>query len=1037
MGSSATDQPLKDEKVPENGVRSAISGEDRDQHSNGDVDATEAEGHALLNGRSDHHTEMSDGGMNSISASDADSGDHEEDFNDTDHDQHLRLYYQQILPYGVPLFYPTGMALDRASSDFLSEPSLSTHPDQPDESSSVERQGEGLNRDNTSWLLPPPYGQYPTEVDLYGDKDNARQQQRLSSVPIPMPITSRQRSSSTSMQGHYSSMQNNHPPSSPGNTSISSWETSISQKRRIVQVIVQTPHEQQQHEEWERRQQHRRQPLVRAASDGSADPPSNSSPSSYVLMPPPPPLPLHHQQPGVSATGRVYSSGSYSLSSSMPSSSPRLTLHNMPPLPPQQSSMSRLSSISTFAEDNAFDGDEHDEGTNDADGATSRRLSAQDGSVTSLSWSIRSPSTTAGGTPTTRDLLRPLSLPIHSFENSETNERQPLETSGQGTRSNDRAQHGLAMDSSNRSVEMTLSDTEDEGGDDNDGEDPNDSALTNSDHEEKQSAPLTRLRPTVSALASRPRTLNHQQRRRSAPAIPTPSALGIANGEPVGVPTTSISDGSQPRVNHGHRRSRSGDAAAATLLPGGAGWKGMTMHRIPLPSELAAADEEEEDEEALRSSHPQRRLPKKPASTLSNPAGIDNRRVRPPSKSTARRDSGSDGNASTDPGYPMINATPPLSWGFPPYGAPVSVPGMSNAPTVFLPPPYPPSPGFSPYLGYGMHTPYAAERKHFSDQQFFASPPDSGGQTGDQARRRMDEIRTFAAQAAVGSPTLSRRTTPPTPPGKGPFLPPRPPMLPHVSGGNLPRDGRQHARESAGTSVGRLETVSTSDAILDQHQQDIFASLSDDSKIYYTSSESEHEDQLERMAKEESIRLPLLRQDLQLDNNEERGSLRQSLRMGPGSRTDRRALFANIGKRISQKANLARFLPHKSILDDDPQKHPTFTCPRCKTRQRAFFSVGDAPQQFETTSGYLAFYFAFYVVASLFIFGLEEGWAPLDCVYFAVITLTTTGLGDFVPSTDVDKIICSVFIYFGVACIGLLLGKSHRGSPSLSDTLDP
>lgn len=44
-------------------------------------------------------------------------------------------------------------------------------------------------------------------------------------------------------------------------------------------------------------------------------------------------------------------------------------------------------------------------------------------------------------------------------------------------------------------------------------------------------------------------------------------------------------------------------------------------------------------------------------------------------------------------------------------------------------------------------------------------------------------------------------------------------------------------------------------------------------------------------------------------------------------------------------------------------------------------------------------------------------------MYFAVITLTTAGLGDFVPTTDGAKIICAIFIYFGVACIGLLLGS--------------
>jgi Ion channel len=40
-----------------------------------------------------------------------------------------------------------------------------------------------------------------------------------------------------------------------------------------------------------------------------------------------------------------------------------------------------------------------------------------------------------------------------------------------------------------------------------------------------------------------------------------------------------------------------------------------------------------------------------------------------------------------------------------------------------------------------------------------------------------------------------------------------------------------------------------------------------------------------------------------------------------------------------------------------------------------------------------------------------------------VITLTTAGLGDLKPTTSFNKIICSIFIYFGVACIGLLLGS--------------
>ncbi|KAL9179648.1 hypothetical protein ACHAXT_008938 [Thalassiosira profunda] len=110
-----------------------------------------------------------------------------------------------------------------------------------------------------------------------------------------------------------------------------------------------------------------------------------------------------------------------------------------------------------------------------------------------------------------------------------------------------------------------------------------------------------------------------------------------------------------------------------------------------------------------------------------------------------------------------------------------------------------------------------------------------------------------------------------------------------------------------------------------------------------------------------------------------------------------------------------------------PQEMPVFYCPNCKTEQRDFINFATATGSYEP-QGYLAVYFAIYLVSSLFVFGLEEGWAPLDCVYFSVITLTTTGLGDFVPASDVGKILCACFIYIGVATIGLLLGTLIAGS---------
>lgn len=137
--------------------------------------------------------------------------------------------------------------------------------------------------------------------------------------------------------------------------------------------------------------------------------------------------------------------------------------------------------------------------------------------------------------------------------------------------------------------------------------------------------------------------------------------------------------------------------------------------------------------------------------------------------------------------------------------------------------------------------------------------------------------------------------------------------------------------------------------------------------------------------------------------------------------------YVDMAQSFPEKVPRTALLPTTLLVEHDPLRHPTYICPRCGTRQREFFSVTDAPQLKEGPSSYLAVYFSIYVIASLFIFGLEEGWMPLDCIYFAVVTLTTAGLGDLHPTTDINKIICSIFIYFGVACIGLLLGSYIAG----------
>ena len=82
--------------------------------------------------------------------------------------------------------------------------------------------------------------------------------------------------------------------------------------------------------------------------------------------------------------------------------------------------------------------------------------------------------------------------------------------------------------------------------------------------------------------------------------------------------------------------------------------------------------------------------------------------------------------------------------------------------------------------------------------------------------------------------------------------------------------------------------------------------------------------------------------------------------------------FANIGKSTG-KADRRRFLPQTTVILDDAggNKFPTYICPNCKTVQREFFTVSDAPRQFESASFYVGLYFGIYVVAALYIFGLQ------------------------------------------------------------------
>lgn len=71
------------------------------------------------------------------------------------------------------------------------------------------------------------------------------------------------------------------------------------------------------------------------------------------------------------------------------------------------------------------------------------------------------------------------------------------------------------------------------------------------------------------------------------------------------------------------------------------------------------------------------------------------------------------------------------------------------------------------------------------------------------------------------------------------------------------------------------------------------------------------------------------------------------------------------------------------------------------------------------------------VVGSTF-YHFVEGLAPVDAFYFASMTLTTVGYGDFVPKTDLGKIFTAVYAFIG---IGAFLGFAAMLSQAALDRM--
>jgi hypothetical protein len=57
------------------------------------------------------------------------------------------------------------------------------------------------------------------------------------------------------------------------------------------------------------------------------------------------------------------------------------------------------------------------------------------------------------------------------------------------------------------------------------------------------------------------------------------------------------------------------------------------------------------------------------------------------------------------------------------------------------------------------------------------------------------------------------------------------------------------------------------------------------------------------------------------------------------------------------------------------------------------------------------------------ILGMREGWGLTSTLYFCVMAATTTGYGDYTPSTQMDKLYCVFLLPLAVAVFGEVLGR--------------
>lgn len=417
----------------------------------------------------------------------------------------------------------------------------------------------------------------------------------------------------------------------------------------------------------------------------------------------------------------------------------------------------------------------------------------------------------------------------------------------------------------------------------------------------------------------------------------------------------------QRRSRNGHRRQRSGDAAAATLSTGSKEWKGMEQDRIPMPPVPGEHDETDDDVQQKR-------------------------------RAKGRSGATSAGNLNPRKGFTIDVATPGVTGGEDPQFANFAV-GLSGQ-------------GQSSLLTSRSRRDDSRARMSYGTPDFAQSPVPSVS----PPRRTSDRSFFRNARRSFDTPTTSSN------------------FSGHYPGSerNYRRSSYAHAGEFFGQGLhfGTAESPTYPSPSMRgktwqrSPRQDVYGSFhypqgcsphsESDSSSLRRSGMVDGSPLVQTRRKRDEPQIEVLYPLESVAPEALRGVRFENPILQPPLKTPT-APFINVAGKPAEKVDRRSFLPQISATGDE-KDCPTYICPVCKTRQREFFTVTSAPRQFESPSGYIALYFGIYVVAALYIFGLQEGWGKLDCFYFAgkrsqleYMLLTSICLLKFLSLDDSDN----------------------------------